>query len=376
MARHYSVGIAVGVRGLPLYEHEALRRRTPASNEKLMLSMALLDRFGPHFRIRTRAMARPGRPAGVRGDLWLVGGGDPSLTQKQPHYWGGALTSPTLEELAARIAAAGVKQIAGGVRGSTEPFAHDFYAPGWKPYVPRSFVQLAAALSLNGNFHVNGHPERVAAKALTRQLDHIGVEIAGSPGTGRPPRGLSPIAQVRSAPLTDIVAYMDQTSNNFFAEMLGKLLGADVFGDPGSIRKGARAITAWTRRAGVSIKALDSSGLSYRDKVSPLGLVRLLGAAERRPWGATLRRDLAAPGQGTLAGRLAGLDVHAKTGTLFNSDSALSGWVRRDKHSPWVEFSILDQEMPKAVEDRIVGAIGHAVIKVPPHAGLLRSPCS
>jgi D-alanyl-D-alanine carboxypeptidase/D-alanyl-D-alanine-endopeptidase (penicillin-binding protein 4) len=312
----------------------------------------------------------------VKGDLWLVGGGDPTLTQKQPHYWGGALTSPTLEELSEKISSAGIKAIAGAVRGSTAPFAHDFYAPGWKPYVPRSYVQLAAALSLNGNFHVKGRPERAAARAFSHQLERRGIEIEDPPTTGRSPAKLSPIAQVKSAPLTDIVAYMDQTSNNFFAETLGKLLGTKVFGAPGTIRKGARAIAAWTRRAGVSIDSEDSSGLSYRDKVSPLGLMRLLAAAERRPWGATLRHDLAAPGQGTLAGRLAGLDVHAKTGTLFNSDSALSGWVRRNVDSPWVEFAILDQNMPKAIEDKIVGAIADAPIAVPAHAGLLRSACS
>jgi serine-type D-Ala-D-Ala carboxypeptidase/endopeptidase (penicillin-binding protein 4) len=376
LANGYSVGIAVGVRGLALYEHDARRHRTPASNEKLMLSMALFDRLGPHYRIRTRAMARRVEGGEVSGNLWLVGAGDPTLTQKQPHYWGGALMSPTLEELAEKVRSAGIKTIAGGVRGSTAPFTHDFYAPGWKPYVPRSYVQLAAALSLNGNFHVKGRPERAAARAFSHQLGRRGIEIENPLGTGRAPAKLSPIAQVKSAPLTDVVAYMDQTSNNFFAETLGKLLGTKVFGSPGTIRKGARAIAAWTRRAGVSIGAEDSSGLSYRDKVSPLGLMRLLGTAERRPWGATLRQDLAAPGEGTLAGRLAGLDVHAKTGTLFNSDSALSGWVRRNADSPWVEFSILDQNMPKAVEDQIVKVIARAPIAAPAHSGLVRSACS
>jgi D-alanyl-D-alanine carboxypeptidase/D-alanyl-D-alanine-endopeptidase (penicillin-binding protein 4) len=376
LARGYSAGIAVGVRGLALYGHAARRRRTPASNEKLMLSMALFDRLGPDYRIRTRAMAKRVVGGGAGGDLWLIGAGDPTLTQKQPHFWGGALTSPTLEELAEKISSAGIKTIAGGVRGSTAPFAHDFYAPGWKPYVPRSYVQLASALSLNGNFHVTGRPERAAARAFSHQLGRRGIEIEGPPGAGRSPARLSLVAQVRSAPLTDIVAYMDQNSNNFFAETLGKLLGTKVFGSPGTIRKGARAIAAWARRAGVSIDAEDSSGLSYQDKVSPLGLVRLLGAAERRRWGAILRHDLAAAGQGTLAGRLAGLDVHAKTGTLFNSDSALSGWVRRNADSPWVEFSILDQNMPKAVEDKIVAVIAHARIAAPAHAGLLRSACS
>jgi D-alanyl-D-alanine carboxypeptidase/D-alanyl-D-alanine-endopeptidase (penicillin-binding protein 4) len=366
----------VGVKGTVLYEHDARQRRAPASNEKLMLSMSLFDRLGPHFRIQTKAAAERATGSVVKGDLWILGGGDPSLTQRQAHFWGSSLTSPTLQELAERIESTGTNRVTGSVRGATGYFARDFDAPGWQPFVPHAYVELAAALSLNGNFHVKDRPERVAARTLGRQLAARGVGVGGPPGAGPPPSGLSVLARVTSAPLTDLVAYLDQTSNNFFAEMLGKLLGARTYGAPGTIRKGARALVAWTRQHGVTISAHDSSGLSYRDKVSPLGLVTLLAAAERRSWGATLRNDLAAPGEGTLGARLSGLDVHAKTGTLFNSDSALSGWVRRNEKSPWLEFSILDQGMPKAIEDKIVGVLAHAHIAAPRLSGGNGSPCS
>jgi D-alanyl-D-alanine carboxypeptidase len=365
LAKDHSVGVAVGVGGTVLYEHDARRRRTPASNEKLMLSMALFDRFGPHFRIRTRAAARHVRKGVIEGNLWILGRGDPSLTKKQAHFWGGSLDSPTLEELAQRIKSAGTERVTGSVHGATGYFARDFDAPGWEPFVPHDYVELASALSLNGNFRVNDRPERAAARSLSRQLAARNISIRGSPGAGRPPSRLATVAQVKSAPLSDLIAFMDQTSNNFFAEMLGKLLGARTYGDPGTIRKGARAIAAWTRLHGVQMAAYDSSGLSSRDKVSPLDIVKLLGVAEQEPWGAILRHDLAAPGEGTLAARLTGLDVHAKTGTLFNSDSALSGWVRSDPKSPWIEFSILDQSTPKTLEDKIVGVLAHAHITAP-----------
>jgi serine-type D-Ala-D-Ala carboxypeptidase/endopeptidase (penicillin-binding protein 4) len=360
LAAGHSVGIAVGVKGTVVYQHGARLKRTPASNEKLLLSMALFDHFGPDFRITTTAAARRIRQGTVPGDLWILGAGDPSLTQKEAHFWGD-LSSPTLKLLADRIKAAGILRVAGTLRGDTSYFSHDFDAPGWQPFVPRNYVELPAALSVNGNFHVHGRPELGAARNLDKQLGALGIEAGGPPGTGKPPKALSQIAAVRSSPLSQIVAFMDETSNNFFAEMLGKLLGADVYGPPGTIREGARAITTWARRYGVRVEAYDSSGLSYRDKVSPIGIVRLLAAAETRPWGATLRSDLPAPGQGTLRGRLSGLDVHAKTGSLFNSDSALSGWVRSNNgDGPWVEFSILDQEMPKTVEDQMVTTIARA----------------
>jgi D-alanyl-D-alanine carboxypeptidase len=66
----------------------------------------------------------------------------------------------------------------------------------------------------------------------------------------------------------------------------------------------------------VNLVAHDASGLSYRNRISTRGMVRLLGAAEKAHWGRTLRASLAAPGQGTLENRLAGVGVRARTGTL------------------------------------------------------------
>lgn len=73
-----------------------------------------------------------------------------------------------------------------------------------------------------------------------------------------------------------------------------------------------------------------------------------------------LRSTLPRPGQGTLSGRLLGLQVRAKTGTLFQQVSALSGWVRLHSGS-WAAFSILSHGLAKreavALEDRLVALI-------------------
>src|SRR5918996_1071713 len=47
---------------------------------------------------------------------------------------------------------------------------------------------------------------------------------------------------------------------------------------------------------GVELRALDGSGLSYANRVSPRGLTRLLEAAEDLPWGEALREALPEPG--------------------------------------------------------------------------------
>ncbi len=83
----------------------------------------------------------------------------------------------------------------------------------------------------------------------------------------------------------------------------------------------------------------------------------MMGWAERQSWGPRLRYLLPAPVEGTLNGRLKGLRVRAKTGTL-NDISALSGWVWLRRSKTWAEFSILSRGLPRAnavaLEDRIV----------------------
>jgi D-alanyl-D-alanine carboxypeptidase len=151
---------------------------------------------------------------------------------------------------------------------------------------------------------------------------------------------------------------MDRLSDNFFAEVLGKGLAASVEGPPGTIAHGARAIAAWVRAHGANVTLYDSSGLSFKDRVTPHGLTTLLQFASSAPWGSILRGLLPAAGQGTLKDRhLAGVKLRAKTGTL-DYHSALSGWVWLTKLGAWAQFSILDRGMgyttEKDLEDAIV----------------------
>ena len=362
----HEVGVAAGADDRILFAHGAGRVRTPASNQKLLVSMALLDHLGPDHRIPTRAAAIRVNGSTVTGDLWLIGRGDPTLTERAPGYWGG-VRATTIEELAAGVAGAGITEVRGRIMGERGYFDDDLTAPGWQPYVPGRYVQLPSALVLAGNNSGDSRPERAAAAALTRELRRLGVQVTGMPGAGESPQGLTAVAAVRSRPLSEIVGYMNRTSNNFFAEMLGKRLGAESYGPPGTIAKGARSIERWARGHGVRLDANDASGLSYANRISPRGLIRLLGAAEAAGWGKYLRAGLPGPEEGTLRGRLRGLEVRAKTGTLFNGASALSGWVRSTASNRWVAFSIIGRGTPKAVEDRIVGIISRARIPSVPN---------
>lgn len=342
------VSVSVGEDGTYLFRHLDGVTRTPASNEKLLLAMAMLDAFGPERRIQTFAAARGISSGVVDGALWLVGRGDPIVR------------TASLARLADQLVAAGVRRIAGGVRGSTSYFLRDWDAPGWNR-VARDYVNRPTALTFEGNHHRK--PERAAAAAFTRLLTRRGVRVGGDPGSGAAPRGLEVLGTLESKPLEVLLAKMLRPSWNFAAEVLGKGLGAAASGAPGTIAKGASAIESWTRSHGAGFRLNDSSGLSYSNRVNAASMVRLLWAADRTDWGDALRGALPGGGQGTLEHRLRRVQIRAKTGTLSHI-SALSGWVFAERLGTWIEFSILSSVGKPAateIEDKIVRVLHNQV---------------
>lgn len=343
------MSVSVGEDGVFLYGRAPDAPRTPASNEKLILSMALLDAFGADFRIRTNAGAIDDPTDGViDGDLWILGHGDPEIDRG------------SLAALAGRIRASGVRRVDGRVLGSTSFFGRDWDAPGWHENA-RDYVARPTALSFEGNLTRRGEhvrdPEARAAEVLTEELEAAGVDVRGRPGSGRAPAGLTDVAAVRSRPLRALLARLLRPSDNFYAEVLGKRLAVSTAGTPGTIAKAASAISAWVEGSEVSFTLNDASGMSYRNRVSAEGIVRLLWTAEQAAWGEDLFAALPEGGQGTLRERLHTVRLRAKTGTLTGI-SALSGWVWLERSETWAAFSILSSGMPKSaasgMEDRIV----------------------
>jgi D-alanyl-D-alanine carboxypeptidase/D-alanyl-D-alanine-endopeptidase (penicillin-binding protein 4) len=346
------VSVAVGNDGDYWYRSQAWVRRPPASNEKLLLSMALFDRYGTTRTIPTFVMRDgPVRDGVLRGHLWLVGRGNPELDR------------PAISRLAAEVDAAGIRKVRGGVRGATGPFGRDWWATGWREYFPDRYIALPTALAFEQNEDATGRhitdPERRAALALTTKLQARGIGVRRAPGAGSPPGGMALVTSLDSGPLENIVRHMNLESRNFWAEVLGKRLGADVSGK-GTIANGAKAICAYAARHGQDFTCHDASGLSYANRASALGILQLLWSAQHTPWGGVLRSTLPTGGQGTLEDRLQQVRLRAKTGTLEDV-SALSGWVWLRRSAQWAEFSIMssgfDDQAAKSIENQIVRVV-------------------
>ena len=346
--------VAVGDDGAYWYRHLAGVRRPPASNQKLLLSMALLDLRSGTRRIPTEVLVGQGGDAVVdgvlRGDLWLVGHGDPEVDHAD------------LAELADLVVAAGIHRVRGDVVGWLGAFRRDWFAPGWRDYFPDVYIPRPTALTFHENTSGGHHvaePERWAARVFRTKLRARDVDVRGVAAARRSHPPLRSLGRVTSAPLLDILHRMNVPSSNFRAEVLGKWLG---LAGGGSIDAGADRVCAWVAGQGERFTCEDASGLSYANRASARGLTRLLWRAETEPWGEDLRSTLARGGQGTLRDRLTGVRIRAKTGTLIDV-SALSGWIWVEAAEDWVPFSIMssgfDDATAKTIEDRIVRVLAH-----------------
>lgn len=349
----HPMSVMVGDDGDPWYRHRATVQRAPASNEKLLLSMALLDHFGPGRTFVLRALAASVDTDGVvDGDLYLRGSGDPEVADQR------------MRRLERAIEAAGVTKVTGDIVGVTGPFQRDWFAPGWKSYFPADYIARPTALTFRGNTLADGthvsDPEVRAAAFLRMLLRRRGIHVLGVATAGTAAAGVHSIASISSPVLGALVRHMDRGSINFSAEVLGKALAYDVTGT-GSLAEAGATICAYEAAHGVGgMTCHDSSGLSYANRQTAAGIVRLLWVANGEPWAGTLRIALPDGGQGTLKDRLPHIRVRAKTGTLDNV-SALSGWVWSDAAGTWIEFSLLTSGMnewaAKDLEDRVVAVL-------------------
>src|SRR6476659_1553910 len=116
--------------GRVLFEEHADKLLRPASNMKLYTVAAALDRLSPDYRFVTSVYAatRPDSYGVVRGDLTIYGRGDPSIAARfnNGDYFKG------INDLATRIAAAGVKRVEGDLIGDESYFVGPKYGSGWE----------------------------------------------------------------------------------------------------------------------------------------------------------------------------------------------------------------------------------------------------
>jgi D-alanyl-D-alanine carboxypeptidase/D-alanyl-D-alanine-endopeptidase (penicillin-binding protein 4) len=127
--------------GRLLYGRNADRLFVPASNTKLVVSAVAAALLPPDFTVRTSLYANgPVVDGVVRGDLVLVGRGDPSFSRRcydvDSTVAGACVADPALgiRALADSLAARGIRAVAGDVVGDGSWFDGMLVNPGWEAY--------------------------------------------------------------------------------------------------------------------------------------------------------------------------------------------------------------------------------------------------
>ena len=178
-----------------------------------------------------------------------------------------------------------------------------------------------------------------AGEALRSALLEAGIEVAGSVRVAHEPAipGLDALAGWSSPPLADWLEAILADSNNWYAEMLLRLMALEAAGE-GRLDLGVDALSSFlTETVGVAEGAFeidDGSGLSPFNLVSPRAVVEVLRWCATQKWFALFVENLARGDQGTF-GRSWGKapPLAAKTGTLRHTQG-LAGLLAPESAEP------------------------------------------
>ncbi len=402
------VGVIVQTNNEPtqtLFAVNEANRFIPASNAKLFTSAIALEKLGENFTFTTPILS-DGQIDGetLKGNLYLKGSGDPSLSRDRLH------------ELAKVLASKGIKFIKGDIVVDVSAFKSNRWGAGWSwdylhfGYAPEIWaialdrnsitLQVAPApkegqpaqISANpptdwliienqirtvkngqpfwsiarepwervvhlwGQIPINAQPEivRISVPSVPQYvgenfrsaLQELNIGVSGQVKVGLTPQNAELIAETKSQPLSQLVRWLNKVSDNLYAEMLLRSVALKEKGI-GSLAEAMSILEQQLEQWGIEpsdVRLVDGSGLSRLNIVTPRAIAQLLRVAKTRPWFKTFKESFPVAGiDGTLRIRFRGTPAEGKVFAktgYIGSVVALSGYIQRDEGSEMV-FSVL-----------------------------------
>ena len=277
----------------------------PASILKVLTALAALHYLGPNFKFKTEFYLD------VHSNLKVKGFGDPLLI------------SEVLTEISVNLADAlhhvpkplgnivldgshfASPLIIPGVVSSSQPYdapngalcanfnTVNFSRRGGKtisaeaqtPLVPFVMNTIRASGLKQGRISLsptNDQNTRYVGHLLRHFLEQDGVTAQGKVQMGKVEHTTDTLVwrHYSSFSLRDAIALMLEHSNNFIANQILITMGVNIFGPPGTVRKGVSAVEAFTRDVlGIrGIKIAEGSGISRDNRISANAMLRVLDA--------------------------------------------------------------------------------------------------
>ncbi len=385
--------------GEVLEERNPMLSQPPASVTKAITALYALDRLGAGYRFRTRLMATgPVEGGRLKGDLVLVGGGNPTLD------------TDALGEMARQLKARGVREITGNFRvhvgalpaiGSIDPDqpVHVGYNPTisglnlnynqvhfeWKrqsggytlkldararkfsPLVAIARMRVVdrslpvytyadkggadhwtvarAALGKGGSRWLPVRkPGAYAAEVFQTLARSHGIVLPRAKEASGAARG-TVLVEHKSAELRAILRGMLKYSTNLTAEVVGLTASG-----AGSLPASAAKMTAWAQQAlgARNARFVDHSGLGGASKLAAGDMVSALVRVHQSGVLHGLMKQI--PMRNARGELLPNhpIKVHAKTGTL-NFASALAGYMRAEDGRE-LAFAIFSADVPRRLK--------------------------
>ncbi len=300
-----------------IYSQNADKLMIPASVNKVLTAFTALKVLGPSASFKTQVYAnQPIRDGVLMGDIFIKGGGDPSLVSER--MW---MMVNDLMRL-------GIKKISGNIVGDATYFDSEttpksrpdyltdqaynapvgalsfnfntatiYVTPGAAAKTPpavyvdpeNSYIDVVnqastgssssrESISVSRIEHVKGdlgdtvllrgsipsgskeirfyrnivNPTLYAAHMFKEFLNRRQVEVGGTIKEGAVPSGAKLLLEFESLPMWHVVWGMNKFSNNFVADQIVKKLGAEKFGPPGTLDKGIATIQTEMEKLGMT----------------------------------------------------------------------------------------------------------------------------
>jgi serine-type D-Ala-D-Ala carboxypeptidase/endopeptidase (penicillin-binding protein 4) len=185
---HWGILVVDAKTGETLYAHDEQKLFSPASNMKLFTTALALSTLGPDYRFRTTLETRgtPGENGRLVGDLVLVGRGDPNLSNRKFPFVGQPETDgppeKVLAELADKLVARGLREVAGDIVADDSYFPPGRYPPGWEiDDMVWGYGAAVSAIAVDDNTTIlelspGTHEGEAATAAVNPQTDDFTVE--------------------------------------------------------------------------------------------------------------------------------------------------------------------------------------------------------
>ena len=385
--------------------------RSPASTVKVVTTFASLDMLGPTYIWHTRAAIRGQLKNGVLdGDLILQGGGDPYMTLER--WWSFARTlrdrglrtirgDIIIDDTAFSLPAEDPAAFDGRPNRSYNVLPNalmvNFQSVDFRlaPNESMHRVDIVATpapvnLVIDNQIHLaSGRcsgaaasvdfqvaseqwdrvvfsgalspscSERSIARVLLRPADYafgtfvglwreLGGEFNGKLLVGVTPGDAQPFVSFDSLTLGEIVRLTNKFSSNLMARHLLLTLGAERFGWPATLDKGASTIAEWGQQRGLALQDMNidnGSGLSRATHISVLQMSKVLSLAYHSSYAPEFMASLPLGGMdGTLRSRMKtspGGSVRLKTGHL-DGVTGVAGYVTTASGKTFVLVSLVN----------------------------------